>query len=84
MGCSGIVSSFILNPLDTIRDREKNWKIILLSSFCFTANLATSIVSSKFPNDSYSISMPALSDVGFILGGILVGLGTKVRRISNF
>jgi len=68
-----------LNPLDTIRDQKKHWKIILLSSFCFMANLAANMISSKFPNDNYHVSMPALSDPGFILGGFLVGLGTKVR-----
>mmetsp|Transcript_1631 Transcript_1631/g.1953 ORF Transcript_1631/g.1953 Transcript_1631/m.1953 type:complete len:305 (+) Transcript_1631:330-1244(+) len=36
------------------------------------------MISSKFPNDNYHVSMPALSDPGFILGGFLVGLGTKL------
>lgn len=79
LGCSGIVNSVILNPIDVIRDPKKNWKIVLLSSFCLTANVYVNMIGDREAiSESLSQTMPALSDVGFAIGGFLVGLGTKL------
>lgn len=76
LGCSGIVNSVILNPIDAVREQKKNWKIILLSSFCFTANIFASAIGGRGGKES--ISMPVLSSAGYTIGGFLVGLGTKL------
>lgn len=85
MGASGIVSSVILSPRATFKDSASRWKILFVSSFIVTASLFSRFTETPdFVRDEKSIIggqkdlIPVVSNLGYVLAGLLVGFGTKL------
>lgn len=84
LGCSGIVSSVLLNPREAFSSKNK-WKMIFMSGFLLTSNLFSKYV---LEGDGYyekeldkikSVpGLPFVSTLGYIVSGFLVGFGTKL------
>jgi uncharacterized protein len=75
LGASGIVSSVVLNPLQSLREPKQHWKIVFLSTFLTTA----SVLLGPHPSEaSIASSGRALSTLGLSLAGLLVGFGTNL------
>mmetsp|Transcript_4576 Transcript_4576/g.8825 ORF Transcript_4576/g.8825 Transcript_4576/m.8825 type:complete len:375 (+) Transcript_4576:288-1412(+) len=84
LGCSGIVSSVLLNPREMFSSKNK-WKMIFMSSFLVTSNLYSKYVmgSEGYYDDELNKmksvpGIPFVSTLGYIVSGFLVGLGTKL------
>jgi uncharacterized protein len=80
LGASGLVSSTVLSPRTSISDPAVTWKLVLLSAFLLVANL---VLGKSFVKDErlgVDPSIPVVSLVGYILGGLLVGFGTKLSN----
>jgi len=84
MGCSDIVSSTILNPLEVFSSENK-WKVAFISSFLVTSSLCNHFLES----DGYyalelakiqAASFPFVSDIGYAISGFLVGFGTRLSH----
>lgn len=90
MGASGLVSSFIVTPNKTLKDPSQSWKVIFLSSFFLTATAWTNFTERKGLADpvlAINPNVPAVSALGHLVSGLLVGFGTRVsfnNRFSNF
>ena len=85
MGASGIVSSVILSPRATFKDSASRWKILFVSSFIVTASLFSRFTETPdFITDEKSTIaglkdlVPVVSNLGYVLAGLLVGFGTKL------
>jgi uncharacterized membrane protein YedE/YeeE len=76
MGASGIVSSVLLRPLQSLRDPDKRWKLVFLSSFLLAS--ASAPLSPPAADPSSSSPGRALSPLALSLAGFLVGLGTNL------
>lgn len=84
LGCSGIVSSAVLNPLQALSSKSK-WKLVFLSSFLVTSSLYNNFA---MESDEYyalelakiqpSSNIPFVSDLGYAISGFLVGFGTRL------
>jgi len=84
LGCSGILSSTMLNPLQAFSSENK-WKLVFMSSFLVTSSLYNSFVTES---DEYyalelakiqpSSNIPFVSDIGYVIAGFLVGFGTRL------
>jgi hypothetical protein len=76
MGASGIVSSILLRPIQTLRDPGERWKYVFISSFL----LASSSTALSPPPSGGTLSSLGrqLSPLGLSLAGFLVGLGTNL------
>jgi uncharacterized protein len=80
LGASGLVSSTVLSPRVSISDPAVTWKLVLLLAFLLVANLA---LGESFVRDErlgVDSSIPVVSLAGYILGGLLVGFGTKLSN----
>lgn len=77
MGASGIISSVALAPRKGLTDASQSWKLVFLGSFVVAANLifASRYADSRLGEDS---RIPVLSNLGYTLAGLLVGIGTKL------
>lgn len=77
LGASGLVSSSILEPEKSLYEPSVSWKLLFLSTFMATSHL----LGEKYANDSRSgndSSLAVVSTTGYLVGGFLVGLGTKL------
>ncbi|CAJ1962961.1 unnamed protein product [Cylindrotheca closterium] len=80
LGASGIVSSIGLNPRKAMTDPGAAWKLSLVSAFMLIGNI---VLARHITADSRLIqdpSIPIVSTIGYLIGGFLVGFGT---RLSN-
>lgn len=84
LGCSGIVSSVLLNPREAFSSKNK-WKMVFMSSFLVTSNLFHKYVIESdgyYENELNKITsvpgIPIVSTLGYIVSGFLVGFGTKL------
>ena len=75
LGASGILSSILNNPVKALQDPSQYWKISLLASFLFTS---THLLGSSYVEAPQSTNAVPPSIYGLIVGGFLVGLGTKL------
>lgn len=84
MGASGILSDVLLDPIGAFRDPNRRWKVSFLASFMVAAN-----VHIQFQHDIVEKLMSAAqseeqiynpSKAAFIVGGFLVGIGTKLSN----
>lgn len=76
LGCSGVSGRFILNPLSAFEGRR--WEIIFLVSFLITSNLYNAWIVTPGQSEVLSETIPYVSNIGYILGGLFVGLGSRV------
>ena len=81
LGCSGIVSSIILNPREAITSKNR-WKIVFVSTFLVTSTLLGSYFSDNALcgslQESEAMQGYNISNFGYALAGFLVGFGSKV------
>jgi uncharacterized membrane protein YedE/YeeE len=77
MGASGIISSVALAPRKALTDYSQSWKLMFLGSFVSVANL---FFASRYTDARLGVDprIPVLSNVGYSLAGLLVGIGTKL------
>lgn len=75
MGCSGIVSTVIKNPLKALEDPSQQWKLAFLSSFLLSAY----VVFLPYANRGRIAAVASTtSPLAYALSGLLVGFGTKL------
>jgi uncharacterized protein len=81
MGCSGILVTSVLDPINTIQNVKSRWKFQFLSSFILTVYMIITIVNLDKGSDNNSsasvLSPSSSSTIGYMIGGLCVGLGTK-------
>mmetsp|Transcript_25302 Transcript_25302/g.45822 ORF Transcript_25302/g.45822 Transcript_25302/m.45822 type:complete len:374 (-) Transcript_25302:1161-2282(-) len=79
LGASGILSSFILSPRETLTNTANHWKVSFVSSFFLFTKLYVNfaaIEGSAVPeNDSMAT---IVSPLGYTIAGLLVGFGTRL------
>jgi uncharacterized membrane protein YedE/YeeE len=80
LGFSGILSSMILNPVDTVRSRKNRWKFFFLSSFCISANLCSSVFQTNTTYELETERKISTTKFGLAIAGLLVGFGTKLSN----
>ena len=78
MGASGWISSVALSPVQSVTDRSQYWKLAALTSFCWTASLFFGPEATRNVSGDGSSNYPEPSTLGYILAGLLVGMGTKL------
>ena len=82
VGASGLLSNTLMNPIQSIQKPQNRWRYVFLASFCVTVNAFVNyLVPPSFHRDERSIQaddVPIPSTVAYLLGGFLVGLGTKI------
>eukprot|EP00538_Stauroneis_constricta_P011507 CAMPEP_0119546660 /NCGR_PEP_ID=MMETSP1352-20130426/978_1 /TAXON_ID=265584 /ORGANISM="Stauroneis constricta, Strain CCMP1120" /LENGTH=365 /DNA_ID=CAMNT_0007591381 /DNA_START=155 /DNA_END=1252 /DNA_ORIENTATION=- len=81
MGASGIVSTTVLSAKKVFNDESQLWKPVFISSFLLTSSLmlgpsaATDVLV-----EANAMRIPYPSDAAFVIGGMCVGLGTKLSN----
>lgn len=81
MGASGILSNTLLNPIQALQKPSNHWRYVYLASFALTVNLFVNYLAPPaFLADerSEASDVPVASSAAYLLGGLLVGLGTKL------
>jgi uncharacterized membrane protein YedE/YeeE len=84
LGCSGIVSSIFIKPLDTLRNPKSKWKLIFASAFLITSRVVSyfgqspEILEMEQHIVLNSSSLPVVSTLGYCVAGFFVGFGTKL------
>jgi uncharacterized membrane protein YedE/YeeE len=82
MGISGILSNSLRTPLETIRNSAHHWRWVWIASFALTVNLyVTYLAPERALEDERSerdADVPIASTLAHLIGGFLVGLGTKI------
>jgi hypothetical protein len=81
MGASGILSNTIINPFKQLQDPANRWRYTYLASFAMTVNLFVNYLAPpSFMADDRSkdSDVPVSSTLAYLLGGFLVGAGTRI------
>ena len=82
LGASGLMSSFVVAPVKTLTDPSQQWKLSFLAAFALTARVYITMIDPDALKDQrlgYGEStVPIASPLAFIVGGFLVGFGTKL------
>lgn len=81
MGCSGILSNTLINPLQALQNPKNRWRYAYLASFALSINIFVNYLAPKeFLSDDRSndSDVPIPSALAYALGGLFVGLGTKI------
>jgi len=82
LGASGLMSSFVVAPVKTLTDPSQQWKLSFLAAFALTTRVYITMIDPDALKDQrlgYGEStMPIASPLAFIVGGFLVGFGTKL------
>mmetsp|Transcript_2763 Transcript_2763/g.4205 ORF Transcript_2763/g.4205 Transcript_2763/m.4205 type:complete len:382 (-) Transcript_2763:143-1288(-) len=82
LGASGLMSSFVVAPVKTLTDPSQQWKLSFLAAFALTTRVYITMIDPDALKDQrlgYGEStVPIASPLAFIVGGFLVGFGTKL------
>jgi len=80
LGASGLMSSFVVTPKSTLTDPSNQWKLFFVVSFFIVSRVFLWILPSALDDVRTGIDpdIPIVSPLGFILGGFLVGFGTRL------
>eukprot|EP00581_Thalassiosira_minuscula_P027973 CAMPEP_0183759938 /NCGR_PEP_ID=MMETSP0739-20130205/7409_1 /TAXON_ID=385413 /ORGANISM="Thalassiosira miniscula, Strain CCMP1093" /LENGTH=388 /DNA_ID=CAMNT_0025997805 /DNA_START=228 /DNA_END=1395 /DNA_ORIENTATION=+ len=80
LGASGLISSFVLKPKSTLLDPTNQWKIFFIIAFFLTSRVYLWIVPDALHDGRTGVdsNMQIASSLGFLLGGFLVGFGTRL------
>ena len=81
MGASGIISNTLINPIKSLSDPNQQWRWVYLATFSLTVNLYTNYFAPAafFSDDrSSQADVPIPSLFAHVLGGLLVGFGTRM------
>lgn len=80
-GFSGLLSSVGLNPVDAMNSGESHWKVVWLATFMLTVNFYVNLVEDGRRDLHLETGqVPVASTAAHLLGGALVGLGTKLAN----
>lgn len=81
MGISGIMSNSLLNPIKSLKDPKCHWRWVFLSSFSVAVNTYVNYLTPPVAladERSTMSDVPIPSLIGHLIGGFLVGLGTRI------
>ena len=82
LGASGLMSSFVVAPVKTLTDPSQQWKLSFLAAFALTTRIYVTCIDPDALTDQrlgYGDStVPIVSPLGFVIGGFLVGFGTRL------
>lgn len=78
LGASGLVSSTILYPQKALTDPSVTWKLVFLSSFLVFSNTVLVQYFAADPRTGEDEHLTMVSNTGYLLGGALVGFGTRL------
>lgn len=79
LGASGIASSFVVAPKKTLADSAQLWKLFFVGTFFLTSRIYVTIWPDSLDDPRLgSPVIPLVSGAGYIVGGFLVGLGTRL------
>mmetsp|Transcript_16234 Transcript_16234/g.24530 ORF Transcript_16234/g.24530 Transcript_16234/m.24530 type:complete len:360 (-) Transcript_16234:221-1300(-) len=83
MGLSGIMSNSLGNVKESLlqKDSKHHWRWVFVGSFGITVNALVHIMSPSAAfggNPSLDSDVPIPSFLGHVLGGLLVGMGTRI------
>lgn len=80
MGISGILTSAYTEPWKSVQDTAQHWKMAFVGSFLFTVSLYIQFIEQEALRDDRIDQgvTPVPSVLAYGLGGLLVGLGTKI------
>lgn len=81
MGFSGILNNTLVNPVATLKDSKHHWRWVYISSFCMTVNIYVNFLSPDRALEdrrSEALDVPIPSTIAMLIGGVLVGLGSRI------
>lgn len=82
LGASGLMSSFVVAPVKTLTDPAQQLKLSFLAAFALTARVYVTLIDPDaltYQRLGYGDAiMPIVSPLGCIVGGFLVGFGTRL------
>jgi uncharacterized membrane protein YedE/YeeE len=81
LGASGLAASFVVAPRATLTNPKHQWKLCFVAAFALTTRLYVTFIDPDALKDErlgYSPSIPIVSPLGFVVGGFLVGFGTRL------
>lgn len=81
LGASGLASSFVLTPRATLTNPKNQWKLCFVAAFALTTRLYVTLIDPEALKDErlgYAPNIPIVSPLGFVVGGFLVGFGTRL------
>lgn len=81
MGISGILSNSLLHPVQTLRDPKQHWRWVWIASFSIAVNVYVYFLNPQSAlHDARALEsdVPIPSWPAYIIGGFLVGVGTRI------
>lgn len=79
LGASGIASSFVVAPKKTLFDQSQLWKLFFVGFFFLTSRIYVTIWPEALNDERLGgDGIPLVSSAGYLVGGFLVGLGTRL------
>mmetsp|Transcript_1583 Transcript_1583/g.4284 ORF Transcript_1583/g.4284 Transcript_1583/m.4284 type:complete len:360 (+) Transcript_1583:91-1170(+) len=80
MGISGILSRSLGEPKESIQDPQRQWRWVFIASFATAVNIYVNFLSPAALHDERAThdDVPIPSIIGHLIGGFLVGVGTKI------
>lgn len=82
LGASGLMSSFVVAPVKTLTDPSQQWKLSFLAAFALATRVYVTLIDPDALTDQRlgygDSSVPIVSPLGFVIGGFLVGFGTRL------
>lgn len=84
MGISGILSNTLIHPIQSLKDSAHHWRWVYMASFCLAVNLHLNFLSRETAlqdvRSERSDDVPIPSIIGHLVGGFLVGMGTRIQN----
>lgn len=79
LGASGLMSSFIVAPKNTLTDPTQQWKLFFIVAFFITSRIYLLVDPTALDDTRIGVDgIPIVSPLGFLIGGFLVGFGTRL------
>ena len=81
LGASGIASSFILTPRQTLTESSQQWKLSFMAAFLLTVRAYTAYIDGDAMVDKslgVDPKIAIVSPLGYLVSGFLVGFGTRM------
>ena len=78
LGASGLASSFVLSTRATLTQPKNHWKLCFIAAFAATTKIYLTFVDTKALDEGLAPGVTVVSPLGFIVGGFLVGFGTRL------
>jgi uncharacterized membrane protein YedE/YeeE len=75
MGCSGIITPALKNPIETFEDATQQWKLAFLSSLLVTSYV---FLLPHLDMNRIAATASTTTPLAYAISGLLVGFGTKL------